>query len=220
MTQRINITLPSDLLAAIDEAAAGEHLTRSGFLRAAALERVAGQTGAGVVREAPAVYAAPGPRAIGFDDREPRTWPPSPDTAAALLSVFFAARDDVEVAYLFGSVARGDARPASDVDVAVLLSESLTAEERWNVRLDLIGRLSLVFRTDAIELILPDEVALELALAVIEEGLVVAGAHRASRLGFERSVRERAERERPSAEARRRAVRERILSGDFFDRHA
>jgi predicted nucleotidyltransferase len=42
------------------------------------------------------------------------------DTEA--LVEYFAGQDDVLAAYLFGSQACSKARPASDVDVAVLLS--------------------------------------------------------------------------------------------------
>ena len=38
------------------------------------------------------------------------------------LVAYLAAQPDVLAAYLFGSYARGDARPDSDVDLAVLLS--------------------------------------------------------------------------------------------------
>lgn len=223
MTQRINITLPADVLVAIDEAAAREHLTRSGFLRAAALERLGSGpgvgTGAGVVRESPAVYAPERPSVVDPSSSD-HTWPPSREAVAALLSAFFTARDDVEVAYLFGSVARGDARPTSDVDIAVLVDGSLSAEQRWALRVDLIGRLSMVLGTDDLDVILLDEVGAGLALDVIDGGLIIAGAHRAARHEFESSLRERTEHQRATDEGRRRSVRERIVSGGFFDANA
>ena len=66
----------------------------------------------------------------------------------------FAGRRDVVAAYLFGSVARGDARADSDVDVAVLLAAGEPAdtagydawfalqddlEERLHRRVDLVA---------------------------------------------------------------------------------
>ncbi|MGH8666784.1 MAG: nucleotidyltransferase domain-containing protein, partial [Burkholderiales bacterium] len=42
----------------------------------------------------------------------------------ALRQAIAAADEDIACAYLFGSRARGDARAESDVDVAVLFSES------------------------------------------------------------------------------------------------
>ena len=46
-------------------------------------------------------------------------------------------RGDVRLAYLFGSLARGTARPDSDVDVALSLGRSMTTAEK----IDLIGSI-------------------------------------------------------------------------------
>ncbi len=53
-----------------------------------------------------------------------------PQLAAAL-----EKRGDVRLAYLFGSLARGTARPDSDVDVALSLGRPMTTAEK----IDLIG---------------------------------------------------------------------------------
>lgn len=45
------------------------------------------------------------------------------DEICALLAEYFAQRDDVAAAYLFGSRVRGDERPDSDVDVGVFFRE-------------------------------------------------------------------------------------------------
>ena len=44
-------------------------------------------------------------------------------------------------AYLFGSHARNDAGPLSDVDFAVYLDESFSYEQRFKKRMDLVGSL-------------------------------------------------------------------------------
>ncbi len=52
----------------------------------------------------------------------------------ALLTAYFTTQPKVMVAYLFGSQATGQARPDSDVDVAVLLAETDTFtrfEQSW-----------------------------------------------------------------------------------------
>lgn len=51
-------------------------------------------------------------------------------------------KNGIEVAYLFGSVAKGKARSKSDVDVAVLFYADLPREERLNRQLALAEKLS------------------------------------------------------------------------------
>lgn len=68
---------------------------------------------------------------------------------------YLAGQEDVLAAYLFGSQATERARPNSDVDVAVLLSEpeSLARFER---RLQLIGDVSDVLGREADVIVLND----------------------------------------------------------------
>ena len=46
---------------------------------------------------------------------------------------FFAAQPDVELAYVFGSLAKGSARSASDLDVAIQTRQPLSAEQRLDM---------------------------------------------------------------------------------------
>lgn len=69
----------------------------------------------------------------------------------ALDSVF--ARHGVVLAYLYGSQARGDAGPLSDVDMAVLFARELTDEERFRHLLDLHGELAEVFGRDDVNVL-------------------------------------------------------------------
>jgi len=54
---------------------------------------------------------------------------------------YFAAQPDVVVAYLFGSVARGQAHAHSDVDVAVLFDTRLDPFQRADRYLEILGRI-------------------------------------------------------------------------------
>jgi hypothetical protein len=65
------------------------------------------------------------------------------------------AGEPVVVAYLFGSLAQGDAGPLSDVDVAVLLGDNLPPGEALALRLQLmeaLGRALCVGRVDVVVL--------------------------------------------------------------------
>jgi predicted nucleotidyltransferase len=59
---------------------------------------------------------------------------------------------DVLLAYLFGSQVSDKVTPMSDVDIAVDLCEELSAAERFQLRLHLIGVLcEILQRNDAVE---------------------------------------------------------------------
>ena len=57
-------------------------------------------------------------------------------------------RRGVVLAYLFGSHARGDAGPLSDVDIAVLFHPIVAQDERFQRALQLMGELGSVFGRD------------------------------------------------------------------------
>jgi len=63
----------------------------------------------------------------------------------------------VRLAYLFGSQATRRTHPNSDVDIAVLLDESLTSDELFAERLRLLGDLSHIFGTDNVDFVILNE---------------------------------------------------------------
>ncbi|MHB0876095.1 MAG: type VII toxin-antitoxin system MntA family adenylyltransferase antitoxin [Anaerolineae bacterium] len=93
-------------------------------------------------------------------------------------------QEDVVLAYLFGSVARGDAGPLSDVDIAVLFGRDLSRGEAWDAMLRLGSEVSIALDQEA------DVVVLEIApptlrFAVIDEGLVFLNDDEDRRVNFE-----------------------------------
>ncbi|GAB4275526.1 MAG: hypothetical protein Kow0056_05190 [Coriobacteriia bacterium] len=147
--ERVNITVDADLLARIDEAARAEHTTRSALIRRVMREFVEqrdgvphGASGAQAVREDVGAW---GVAATHGDAPEGRGGAPDLDVLLALLRAFFAARDDVAAAWVFGSLARGDAWSRSDVDIAVLPArDDLGADEEWALRSDIASRLEVL----------------------------------------------------------------------------
>ena len=96
----------------------------------------------------------------------------------------------VVLAYLFGSMARGEDGPISDVDIAVLFSKEPSREEAWDAMLRLPEEVSRVLGRQA------DVVVLELApvtlrFAVIDEGSVLLSDDEDRRVDFEsKAIRE------------------------------
>jgi hypothetical protein len=76
---------------------------------------------------------------------------------------------DVAAAFVFGSHARGFARPDSDVDVAVLLDRTVQTN-RLALRRRLVAALGKHLAADRIDLVLLDEAPPVLALAVLKHG--------------------------------------------------
>ncbi|MBE0475565.1 MAG: type II toxin-antitoxin system HicB family antitoxin [Coriobacteriia bacterium] len=147
MYKRINITLPEDILASADEYARRHRYTRSALIA----EALTSFTEGGMAREAVAPYAPVAEPRRGAEGRLDLA------SVEALLRAFFSARDDVEAAWVFGSVGEGTAGPVSDVDVAVLPAGERDAEARWALRSDLMSRLPGVLGVQRVDVaVLPD----------------------------------------------------------------
>jgi predicted nucleotidyltransferase len=95
---------------------------------------------------------------------------------------YFSHQPDVIVAYLFGSVARGQDSHLSDVDIAMLLQGDLEAEFRLERTLELIADLE-TFTEGKVQVTMLDQAPPLLAYQVIREG----------KLLYERTTDERVE---------------------------
>ena len=102
-----------------------------------------------------------------------------------------AVLDDAPVrfAYLYGSVARGDAHPGSDVDIAVMFERSVPAEERLSLELAL--GLALDARLGGERADVRDLAALPLVLRgrVVTEGALLFSRDEEGRVAFEVAAR-------------------------------
>jgi uncharacterized protein len=88
-----------------------------------------------------------------------RTWSDDPDLAAI---------------YLFGSRAGAQARPGSDVDLAVTLREGLDADARWRKRLALLTDACRRLGTDAVDLVVLEDAPAPLGHRVLKHGRLLS----------------------------------------------
>ena len=95
------------------------------------------------------------------------------------------ARPEVLAVYIFGSVASGRARPDSDVDVAVLVSDKVMRADPWKYRLELGSALMHVLRRDDVDLILLNEAPPLLAHRVLSKGKLVLERSASARVAFQ-----------------------------------
>lgn len=122
-------------------------------------------------------------------------------------------KQGVALAYLYGSQARGDAGPLSDVDVGVLFQPGLNRKERWRQRLALSQDLMRVLSRD--DLVVADlaEASPLLKNEVRREGRLLYCADEAVRVEFEVGTLREFVDTQPLRDLRRRYLLERIGQG-------
>jgi len=86
---------------------------------------------------------------------------------------FLSKQEHVKLAYLFGSVAEGNAGKLSDIDLAVFLDESLSKPERFSLQLKLMSELTSILKTDKVDLTVMNNAPLLLNYNIIKHGKIM-----------------------------------------------
>lgn len=154
MDVRVNITMPKEFLAMVDENAKLEHRNRSEL-----------------IREALRTYCV-----RKRSDESPVFSKDSPFRAEFLIGVlkkFFAGESSVALAYFFGSQVRQKSGPLSDIDIAVLFSSDVKQAEYSHRISGLTDRLMSLLHTDLVDLTVLNEADPLLLSEVAIEGVLV-----------------------------------------------
>jgi len=91
----------------------------------------------------------------------------------------------VVFAYLFGSQARGETGPLSDIDIGVYFGAAIASEERFDAHLAVLGELSDLFKTDAVDVVVLNDAPPLLAHRILKEGRLLFSADDKVRVEFE-----------------------------------
>jgi predicted nucleotidyltransferase len=139
----------------------------------------------------------------------PQSIEPLPDELASLLARHVAHLAGVELVYLFGSRARGEARPDSDLDLALRFAPGSSTDEREQIRRKRIATLTdalgeLGERTDILDL---DHASSSLAFRIVREGRCIHACSQRAQVSFVSSVARRYDDDAP----RRRLFQETAL---------
>lgn len=115
---------------------------------------------------------------------------------------------EVRVGYLFGSRARGDARPDSDLDIAVLLAPGLEEAARGRAKLAIIEALTVELgalgeRADVVDL---ERAPSAVGFRAIRDGVCVLQRERSSRVRLEATIARRYDDDQPHRELFRKAA--------------
>lgn len=100
------------------------------------------------------------------------------------MAAYLARQPDVLAAYLFGSMARGQADHLSDVDIAVLLDAHLAADERVERQLRFMGDLEEYTHRE-VQVVVLNRATPLLAYQVVRHGRLLCEPNRAERINFE-----------------------------------
>lgn len=103
------------------------------------------------------------------------------------LSEFFSKEDSVVLAYLFGSIARGEANCLSDIDIAVFFDKNLTKKEAFDLQLRLIVDLGDLLKTNNVDLVILNDSPLLLTFNIILDGIILKSEER-ERVHFETRI--------------------------------
>jgi predicted nucleotidyltransferase len=94
----------------------------------------------------------------------------------------------VELAYIFGSVATGNANKESDVDIAVLLKKDISKKKRFEIRLKLMTQLSRTFQREVDLVIFNDIKSVFFKYVIIKEGNLLYGKNEDQHVEFESRI--------------------------------
>jgi predicted nucleotidyltransferase len=140
----------------------------------------------------------------------------SPDECRPLSEAIaraLAPRAEVRAALLFGSRAKGTARPDSDIDIAVLLDTMLVPPDSRSRLRGLFEALGNELAVDRIDLVVLNDAPPALAFQVLKHGVVAFERDRADLVRFRvRTYRLHADYE-PVERLFREATRERLMKG-------
>lgn len=133
-----------------------------------------------------------------------------------VLVPYFAAQEQIAVAYLFGSVARGQASPLSDIDIAILLQSPQDAAARFSLRLRVTKDIKALVRDRDIDVIVLDDVPLAVSYRVIRDGVVLNCNNEQLRIEWTASTVSRYLDFKPFIDRHEKTVLDRVRRGDLL----
>lgn len=104
------------------------------------------------------------------------------------LKEFFQGKKFVELAYLFGSAAKGKYRKLSDIDIGVYLSENLSQKGKNQKRLELIAGLTTLLKSDKVDLVVMNGASAAVNFEIIKANAPIFVRNRELKLDVEQRI--------------------------------
>ena len=127
--------------------------------------------------------------------------------------------EEVIFAYLFGSQARGQGGPLSDIDIAVLLADTVQEPIAFEKRLMLMTEIGHQLRTDSIDVLILNQSPLALSYRVLRDGILIYCRDEAKRIEYTARVLTLYLDFKPILERHEHAILERARKGELHHGH-
>ena len=109
------------------------------------------------------------------------------DDIRQILKEYFEGHPEIEVAYIFGSVACGKANVLSDIDIAIILDSQQVNERlyRYGYKAEILTDLIKALKTNNVDLVILDEANSLLKHRVLYFGKLIYSKNEKKRIQFQ-----------------------------------
>ena len=97
---------------------------------------------------------------------------------------YLYSRDEAVAGYIFGSYSSGTVRPKSDIDIAVLLSDTVDSKDYGQIKLSIINDLIELLSFDRIDIVVLNVASPLLSHEIIKKGLLLFSKDEAKRINY------------------------------------
>lgn len=109
---------------------------------------------------------------------------PEREKVVEQLQAYFAGQSEIDLAFLFGSYARNEATPLSDVDIGILWSRPQSFTQNLQVEGQIILDLQTLLHIEEINLVKLDETPATLNYRVLRDGILLLNRDENKRISF------------------------------------
>ena len=104
-----------------------------------------------------------------------------------ILADYFQRHVEIEVAYIFGSMARGTESALSDIDIAILIDDQQIDEDefRYGYKAEILADLMKIFKTNHVDLVILNEANTLLRHRVLYHGKLIYSKNEKKRIEFQ-----------------------------------
>jgi len=124
---------------------------------------------------------------------------------------------DILLAYLFGSFGRGDASSLSDIDIGLLLLDTIPSADRFERRLTIGLDLQRILRRNDVDIVILNDAPLALAYRVLRDGQLLCCRNEDVRIQYAAATVGRYLDFKPFIERHHQAILERARQGELFN---